>query len=62
MSGCPGGVWTNSSYQHWPPHWLYVAKPGSAGLALVRSVNAGVPVATSSLRNSREYGVPVLPS
>ena len=62
MSGCPSGVCTKTSYQHWPPQRLNVAKPGSAGLALVRSVNAGAPVATSSLRNSREYGLPMLPS
>ena len=37
-------------------------QPGEAVLVLVRSVNVGAPVATSSLRNSREYGVPTLPS
>src|SRR4029453_16360270 len=67
MSGCPARVWTNSSYQHWPPsptveHRSYQANPESAGLELVRFVNVGAPVATSSLRESWAKFWPALPS
>ncbi len=43
-------------------HRLKVAKPGSPGFALVRSVNIGTPAATSSERNRRAYGLPLFPS
>src|SRR4026209_2094748 len=59
MSGCPAGVCTNSSYQHWPAQMSYVPKPESAGLLLVRLRKTGVPVATSSLRKSRAVGIGV---
>src|SRR5262245_44429421 len=62
MWGWPAGVWTKLSYVHWPVHRLLVAKPGSATFRLLRFVKTGAPVATSSLRNSREVGVPVAPS
>src|SRR5262245_43326532 len=69
MSGCPAGVYTNSSYQHCPPiggieseHRSHQANPESAGFGLVRFVNVGVPVATSSLRESRAKFWPAFPS
>src|SRR5215211_8283756 len=48
------------SYQHCAVQRLNHAHPESAVLVLVRSVNTGAPVATSSLRKSREYWPPVL--
>src|SRR6266540_2485022 len=41
------------SYQHWPVQKLNVPQRVSAGSALVRSDQTGVPVATSSLRKTR---------
>ena len=38
------------------------AQPGFAVLVLVRFVQAGAPVATSSLRSSRDRGAPCAPS
>ena len=63
MSGYPFGVYTNWSYQHWPGAEVErTPSPGSPVLLLVRSVNTGAPVATSSLRNSLDVGAPLAPS
>ena len=42
-----------------PAHMSCVAKPGSAGLLLDKLRNTGLPVVTSSLRNSRAVGISV---
>src|SRR5262245_3466597 len=67
MSGWPAGVCTNMSYQHWPPsptveHRSNQANPGLAGSELVRLVNVGDPVATSSLRESWAKFWPAFPA
>src|SRR5262252_1569048 len=68
MSGLLAEVVTNRSYQHWPvpgrpgEQRLWNAHPLSATSALVRLMKVGVPVATSSLRDSREDCWPWLPS
>jgi len=54
MSGDPFGVYTNESYQHCGSQIPNVANPVDDTLGLVRSVNTGAPVETSSLRNNRE--------
>src|SRR5258706_10762964 len=59
---------TKRSYQHWPvpgapgEQRLWNAQPVAATFELVRLMNVGVPVATSSLRDSRENCWPWLPS
>src|SRR5262245_8531346 len=56
------------SYQHCPvpgapgEHRLWNAQPVSATFELVRLMKVGAPVATSSLRDSREDCWPWLPS
>src|SRR6476659_8384225 len=62
MSGEPFGVYTNESYQHCGSQIPNVANPVDDRLGLVRSVNTGAPVETSSLRNNREEFWPAFPS
>src|SRR3954468_23773096 len=50
------------SYQHCPPHMFHEPYPGVPIVELVRFVKVGVPVATSSLRNSLAVGLPLTPS
>src|SRR5687768_13948807 len=57
MSGCPGGLWTSWSYQHWPmPADGFEQRPcdpqpGTAGSGLDFCVNTAVPTTSSPTWN-----------